>query len=70
MAESKINKTDDLTAVKKYHALEAYVGFNRNNPVIIFTNDSGTQFTLRITSTGINFEDNTHGQVVWSISKD
>lgn len=70
MAESKINKTDDLTAVKKLRALDAYVGFSINDPVIVFKNDSGTQFTLRITSTGINFEDNTHGQVVWSISKD
>ena len=70
MAESKINKTDDLTAAKKLNALEAYVGFSRNDPVITFINDSGTQFTVRFVSTGINFEDNTHGQVVWRISKD
>ena len=70
MAESKINKTDDLTAVKKINALDAYAGFSKNDPVIIFINDSGTQFTVRFTSTGINFEDNTHGQVVRKISKD
>ena len=70
MAESKINKTDDLTAVKKFNALDAYVGFSNNDPVILFKNASGTQFTLRVVSTGIAFEDNTHGRVVWMISKD
>lgn len=68
--KAKINKTDDLTAVKKFNALDAYVGFSNNDPVILFKNASGTQFTLRFVSTGLNFEDNTHGQVVWRVSKD
>lgn len=68
MAESKINKTDDLTAVKKFNALNAYVGFSNNDPVILFKNASGTQFTLRFVSTGILTKDGAGQSITFTAS--